>query len=76
MGGGLAGPIMVGGRIGGAGMGNAADFQIFEPEARRYIWQGGGGVLGAVFGKGADANDPFWLEDFEDGALVGVADLE
>jgi hypothetical protein len=55
---------------------NAADFQIIEPEARRYMPQAVGSVLGAFFGESADANDPLWLKDFEDGAQMGVADLE
>ena len=63
--GGGAGPVAVGGGAGGAGVEDAAGFEGGV--------HGGFGAVGALFGKGADADDPFGLEGGDDGAEVGVA---
>ena len=60
---GLFCPALVGEGVGGAGMEDLAD-------ADRRV---GKNELGSLFGEGADADDPFWLQDVDDFAQVGVA---
>lgn len=57
-------PVAIGGWASGAGMEDATDFGLGTVLER------------ASFGETADANDPFWLEDFGDSLEVSVAGSE